>query len=124
MALALNNIKRVDMPLNKKKPNQTKSVKRENFPLPSVDELLAELDGAQVFPKLDCNSGFHQIVLHEDSQKLTTFITPFGRYCYKHLPFGISSGPEIFHREMTHILSGIPGVICNIDDDLVSGRNQ
>lgn len=100
------------------------SVKRENFPLPSSDQLLAELDGAKIFRKLDCNSGFHQIVLHEDFQKLTTFITPFGRYRYKRLPFGISSGPEIFHREMTHILSGIPGVICDIDDVLVSGGNQ
>lgn len=63
-------------------------------------------------------------MLHEDSQKLTTFITPFGRYCYKRLPFEISSGPEIFHREMTHILSGIPGVICDRDDVLVSGGNQ
>lgn len=100
------------------------SVKREHFPLPSSDQLLAQLDGAKIFSKLDCNSGFHQIMLHEDSQKLTTFITPFGRYCYKRLPFGISSGPEIFHREMTHILSGIPGVICDIDDVLVSGRSQ
>ena len=99
-------------------------VKRENISQPSVDQLLAERDGVQVFSKLDCNSGFHQIVLQEDSQKLTTFIEPFGRYCYKRLPFGISSGYEIFHREMTHILFGIPGVICGIDDVLVSGRNQ
>ena len=98
----------------------SQSVKREKFPLPSIDQLLAE----QIFTKLGCNSEFHQIVLHKDSQKLTTFMTPFGRYCYKCLSFGISSGPEIFHCEMTHILSGIPGVICNIDDVLVSGRNQ
>ena len=61
-------------------------VKKENFPLPSVDQLLAELDGAQIFGKMYCNSGFHQIVLHEDSQKLTTFITPFRRYCYNFYP--------------------------------------
>ena len=100
------------------------SVRRENFPLPTTDQLLAQLDGATVFTKLDCNSGFHQIPLHPDSQELTTFITPFGRYCYKRLPFGISSGPEVFHREMTCILEGIPGVICDIDDVLVFGRNQ
>ena len=96
------------------------SVKRENVSLPSTDQLLAELDGATVFTKLDCNSGFHQIALHEDSQELTTFITPEGRFCYLRLPFGISSGPEIFHREMSHIVSGIPGVICDIDDALIS----
>ena len=100
------------------------SVRRENFPLPTTDELLAQLDGATVFSKLDCNQGFHQIPLAEESQELTTFITPFGRFCYTRLPFGISSGPEVFHREMTHILSGIPGVIVDIDDVLIGGRGD
>ena len=100
------------------------SVRRENYPLPTTDQLLAQLDGAKVFSKLDCNSGFHQIPLHPDSQELTTFITPFGRYCYKRLPFGISSGPEVFQREMSRILEGIPGVICDIDDVLVFGKDQ
>ena len=100
------------------------SVKRETFPLPTTDELLAQLDGAKFFTKLDCNSGFHQLPLAKESQLLTTFITPFGRYCYQRLPFGISSGPEIFHREMSHILAGIPGVVVDIDDILVGGRTQ
>ena len=99
-------------------------VRRENFPLPTTDQLLAQLGGATVFSKLDCNKGFHQIPLAEECQELTTFITPFGRYCYQRLPFGISSGPEIFHREMTHILAGIPGVICDIDDVLIGGKGQ
>ncbi|KAK7111283.1 hypothetical protein V1264_010944 [Littorina saxatilis] len=99
------------------------SVKRENFPLATTDELLAQLSGATVFTKLDCNSGFYQIPLAEESQELTTFITPFGRYCFRRLPFGINSGPEIFHREMTDILSGIPGVVVDIDDVLISGKN-
>ena len=43
------------------------SVRRENFPLPSTDQLLAQLSGAKVFSKLDCNSGFYQIPLHEVS---------------------------------------------------------
>ena len=55
------------------------SVRRENVPLPTTDQLLAQLYGATVFTKLDCNSGFHQIPLHPDSQELTTFIKPFGR---------------------------------------------
>ena len=100
------------------------SVQRENFPLPTTDQLLAQLSGATVFSKLDCKSGFYQVPLDEESQKLTTFITPYGRYCFKRLPFGISSGPEVFQREMSHILSGIPGVICDIDDVLISGKDR
>lgn len=100
------------------------SVRRENFPLPTTDHLLAQLSGATVFSKLDCNSGFFQIPLDEESQLMTTFITPFGRYCFKRLPFGISSGPEVFQREMSHMLAGIPGVVCDIDDVLISGRDK
>ena len=100
------------------------SVKRENFPLPTTDQLLAQLDGAKIFSKIDCHKGFHQIPLAPESQELTTFITPFGRFCYQRLPFGINSGPEVFHREMTKVVDGIPGVICDIDDVLVGGKDQ
>ncbi|KAK7106504.1 hypothetical protein V1264_017754 [Littorina saxatilis] len=100
------------------------SVKRENYPLPSTDQLLAQLEEATVFTKLDCNSGFYQVPLEKSSQELTTFITPIGRFCFQCLLFGISSGSEVFHRIMTQLLSDIPGVICDIDDVLVYGRNQ
>ena len=91
------------------------SVMRENYPLPSTDQLLAQLRGAKFFSKLDCNNGFYQIRLAEQSQELTTFITPFGRYCFQRLSFGISSGSKVFHRMMSQLLAGIPGVICDID---------
>ncbi|GFN86353.1 Pol polyprotein [Plakobranchus ocellatus] len=98
-------------------------VKRENFPLPLTEELLTRLAGGKLFTKLDCNSGFHQMPLAEESQKLTTFITPFGRFCYKRLPFGIS-GPELFHREMSQLVDDIPGVLCDIDDILITGETK
>ena len=72
------------------------SVKRERHPLPAVDQTLAQLAGAKVFTKLDANSGFWQIPLSPESALLTTFITPFGRYYFRRLPFGISSAPEHF----------------------------
>jgi transposase InsO family protein len=66
------------------------SVKRERHPLPVVDQTLAQLGGAKLFTKLDANSGFWQIPLAPASSHLTTFITPFGRYRFNRLPFGIS----------------------------------
>ena len=100
------------------------NVRRQNLPMPTTDQLLADLAGTTVYTKLDCNKGFHQIPLSKESQELTTFITPFGRFAHKRMPFGICSGPEIFHREMSHHLSRIPGTICNIDDVLVCGKTQ
>ena len=79
--------------------------------LPRFDDTLAHLAGARVFSKLDANSGFWQIPLARKSHRLTTFITPFGRYCFNKMPFGISSAPEHFQRRMSKILSGLDGVL-------------
>lgn len=100
------------------------SVLRERLILPTVDQILAQLKEATVFSKLDCNSGFHQIRLSPDSALLTTFITPFGRFCYKRLPMGISSASEYFQKRMFAILDGLPGVACLIDDVLIYGSTQ
>jgi len=81
-----------------------KSVMREKHPLPSVESNLGQLAGAKVFSKLDANAGFWQIPLSKESSLLTTFITPFGRYCYNRLFFGISSAPEHFQKRMSRIL--------------------
>ena len=72
------------------------SVCRERHPLPAVDSTLAQLAGAKIFSKLDANSGFWQIPLFPESVPLTTFITPFGRFCFIGLPLGITSAPEHF----------------------------
>ena len=76
------------------------SVLREVHPLPAVDETLAQLSGAAMFSKLDANSGFWQIPLAATSRHLTTFITPFSRYCFNKLPFGITSAPEYFQKKI------------------------
>ena len=85
------------------------SVERERYILPTLQDLTSRLAGATVFSSLDAASGFYQIPLHEDSQELTTFITPMGRYCYRRLPFGITSAPEIFMRKMNELLQGLDG---------------
>ena len=100
------------------------SVKREIHPLPSVDHILGKLGNSKVFSKLDANSAFWQRTLSESSQLLTTFITPWGRYCFLRLPYGITTGSEQFQRCMAEKLIGLEGVECNIDDILIHGRSQ
>ena len=100
------------------------NVLHENHPLPCVDHTLAQLAGAKIFSKPDANSGFWQIPLSPESQPLTTFITPFRRYCINSLPFGVASAPEHFQRGISQVLEGCEGVLCKIDDILVHGPNQ
>ena len=72
------------------------SILREYHPLPNIDHTLAQLAGATIFSKLDA--------LSPESAKLTTFITPFGRFCFNRLPFGISSAPEHFQKRISQVL--------------------
>ena len=87
-------------------------VKRERYMLPT-------LEGSTVFTKLDATSGFWQIPLDDETAKLTTFMTPFGRYFFRRLPFGISLAPEVFQRTMENILGDTEGLECYMDDILV-----
>ena len=100
------------------------SVQRERLLLPSVEQTLAQISGAKYFSKLDANSGFWQIQLAHESSKLTTFITPFGRFAFNRLPFGITSAPEYFQHKMSEILTGLERVVCLIDDILIYGNTE
>lgn len=66
-----------------------RGILREHYPLKTVEEVAATLKDAQVFSTLDAASGFYQIKLTERSTWVTTFNTPYGRYKFERLPFGI-----------------------------------
>ena len=101
-----------------------RAVQREVHPMPSTEETIGKLAGARMVTKLDANCGFWQRKLSEESKLLTTFVTPWGRYCFKRLPFGISSAPEHFQKVMQIILEGLPGQVCQVDDIQSLGRRR
>lgn len=101
-----------------------KAVKREHLTLPTLEDIAPKLAGSTVFSSLDAESGFWQIPLEQRSQELTTFITPYGRYCFQRVPFGITSASEIFQRKMEELLKDHEGVEVIVDDILVHGRTM
>ena len=100
-----------------------RAVKRERYILPTIDDLMHKMKGSTVFTKSDATSGFWQLPLDSETAKLTTFITPFGRYFFRRLSFGISLAPEIFQRTMESILGDLEGVECFMNDILVHAEN-
>lgn len=93
-----------------------RAVAWENHLMPVVEHTFGQMPGAKYFSKLDYVSGFWQVPLSEESQLLTTFITPFGRFCFLRVPFGISSAPEHYQKRISRILEGLEGVANHLDD--------
>lgn len=99
---------------------------RVPFPLfPKVEKELKHMLNIGIIEEVTTPTDwFWQIPLDPSSQKLTTFITPMGRICFKRLPFRITSAPEIFQQLMSNLLQGLEGTVVVMDDILVFGANK
>lgn len=104
--------------------NPNKAILRERHLTPTIEEVIAQLNGATTFSKIDLKDGYHQLTLHEDSRYITTFSTHIGLFRYKRLSFGINSASEIFQNTISNVLQNITGVINISDDILVYGKTQ
>ena len=100
------------------------SILREAHPLPSFDFTLGKLGGSKVFFKINANSAFWQRKLFDDSCLLTTVITPWGRFCFSRLPYGISTGSEQLQKCISDILERIEGAECQVDHIIVHECDQ
>ncbi|XP_058827049.1 uncharacterized protein K02A2.6-like [Topomyia yanbarensis] len=96
-----------------------KALKRPHLQFTTIDEILPELGKAKVFSTADARKGFWHVVLDERSSRLTTFWTPFGRYRWTRLPFGIAPAPDIFQMKLLEVIEGLHGVECIADDLLI-----
>ncbi|KAI8506223.1 hypothetical protein Bbelb_156500 [Branchiostoma belcheri] len=101
-----------------------KAIKREHYQLPTLEDITTRLAGSKYFSVVDARSGYWQVKLDEESSKLTTFNTVYGRYCFTRLPFGIHSAQEVFQKQMDKIFQELEGVEVIVDDILVHGRTE
>ncbi|XP_028513965.1 uncharacterized protein LOC110235889 [Exaiptasia diaphana] len=97
------------------------ALQREHYRLPVLDDVLPKLKDAKVFSKLDDKEAYWHVRLDERSSNLTTMITPFGRYRWKRLPFGLKVSSEIFQRKIDEALENLKGVFNIVDDIIVVG---
>ncbi|XP_057709985.1 uncharacterized protein K02A2.6-like [Corythoichthys intestinalis] len=101
-----------------------RAIKREHFKLPTREDIMAQFANAKYFSKLDASSGFWQMKLDEPSSKLCTFNSPFGRYRFLRLPFGIASAPEVYHKTINMIYEHVEGVDTSMDDIIIWGATK
>ena len=101
-----------------------KVLKLEQYPIPTLDDLLQSLQGGQKFSKLDLSHAYHQVELEPAARPYTTVNTHRGLFQYCRLPFGIASAPAIFQRTMESLVGDIPMCKAYLDDIIVTGRSD
>ena len=100
------------------------ALKREQYKLPTLEDVLPELSNAKIFSVCDLKSGYPHCELDHSSRLLTTFATPFGRYRWLHLLFCLKVSSEIFQKRPHQALEGLEGVRCIADDVIIWGRTD
>jgi ribonuclease HI len=91
------------------------------YPLPRIDQIVDSTAGCETLSFLNAYSGYHQIKMKESDQLATSFITPFGMYCYTTMPFGLRNAGATYQRCMNHLFGEHIGrtVEAYVDDIVV-----
>ena len=77
-----------------------KACPKDHFPLPRIDQIVDSTSGYEILSFLDAYSGYHQIAMKESDQLATSFITPYGSYCYVTMSFGLKNASATYQRCM------------------------
>ena len=77
-----------------------KACPKDHFPLPRIDQIVDSTLGCEILSFLDAYPGYHQIMMKESNQLTTSFITPYGSYCYVTMPFGLKNASATYQRCM------------------------
>ena len=88
-------------------------------PPPNIDHLYAQLKGAKIFTTLDLRSGYYNIELGQSSHTKTAFVTPFGKYEFNMVPFGLAQAPTYFQALINKVLKGLHKFAMAYLDDII-----
>jgi hypothetical protein len=94
------------------------------YPLPRIDQIVDSTAGCEILSFLDAYLGYHKIWMKEPDQLMTSFITPFGMYCYTTMPFGLRNAGATYQRCLKHVFGDHIGrtVEAYVDDIVVKTR--
>lgn len=97
---------------------------KKAFPIPVIEELFMQFGKAKVFSKLDIMSGYFHIRMEPEDEEKTGFVTSFGHYHWKVMPFGVVNGPATFQSFMNQILGDTSNVLVYLDDLLIYSHTK
>jgi transposase InsO family protein len=97
---------------------------KNRYPLPRIDDLMDQLNGAACFSGLDLASGYWQIPIRAEDRHKTAFRTPMGLYQWKVMPFGLTNAPAVFSQTMQQVFADMIGqfVLVYLDDILIFSK--
>jgi hypothetical protein len=103
-----------------------KAYPKDNFPLPQIDKIVDSTAGYEVMSLLDCFSSYHQIYMKEEDKASTSFITPFGTYCFVQMLEGLKNAGSTFSRLTKKVLESQVGsnIFTYIDDIVIASKKQ
>ena len=94
------------------------------YPLPSPEDIFANLNGGKIFSKLDLSDAYLQVKVEEECSKLLTINTQTVLYKFNWLPFGLKASPSIFQQIMDTMLAGLDFTTADLDDILIKSKDQ
>jgi len=106
--------------------NLNKASPKDNFPLPNIHILIDNCAKHDIGSFVDCYAGYHQILMDEEDAEKTAFITPWGTYCYRVMPFGLKNAGATYMRAMTTVFHDMihKEIEVYVDDVIIKSKHQ